>query len=139
MEKVKVKATLGSLERAAIVLQKCTGSEMKARTAYFLAKTMIQVSAEVDEMYKIKQKLFEKYCKRDEDGNPVLDKDTNDITIDKDQYKEFESEIISLYETEVEIEVLPVSLEMLDSLDGISLTPNDLVALMPFIQDDDPC
>jgi hypothetical protein len=127
----KVTIELGSLERALSALAGIASQSMSAKHAFCVAKAIRVMDAEARDMHEARRSLFNKYGKVDEQGNPVLKQDGN-VDIDDSKYKDFEKEILSLYETEVEIDIPVLKFEWFESL---QFSPSEVLALMPLFAD----
>ena len=100
--------------------------------AYKLNKIKKAVEKE-GEFYTEKfQEIVEKYAKHDDDGNLVFSEDGNQIMIKDGMVNECNQALEDLQSLEVEIENYKLTLE--DLGEDLECTPDELEALMPFIE-----
>ena len=99
--------------------------------AYKLNKIKKAVEKE-GEFYSEKfQEIVDKYAKHDDDGNLVFNEDGSQIMIKDGMVDECNQALADLQELEVEIENYGLSLA--DLGEDIECTPDELEALMPFM------
>lgn len=100
--------------------------------AYKLNKIKKAIEKE-SEFYTEKfQEIVNTYAKKDENGNLVFSEDGNQIMIKDGMVDECNQALTDLQELEVEIENYGLSLD--DLGEDIQCTPEDLEALMPFME-----
>lgn len=102
------------------------------KTSYRL--TMIAQEAEKHINYYQEQfrDLLNEYGKKDEDGNLIPTEDGQGIRLIEDKMAEAYEKINELRTLDVE---LPSHTFSVDDFDGIELSPEEMVAIMPFIKD----
>ena len=99
--------------------------------AYKLNKIRKQVEKE-SEFYSEKfQEIVDTYAKKDENGNIVFSDDGNQIMIKEGMISECNEELKKLQQLEVEINNYNLTIE--DLGEGIECTPEELDAIMPFM------
>ena len=100
--------------------------------AYKLNKIKKAIEKE-GEFYTEKfQEIVETYARHDDNGNLVFSEDGNQILIKDGMIDECNKALTDLQELEVEIENYGLSLE--DLGENLECTPEDLEALMPFME-----
>lgn len=100
--------------------------------AYKLNKIKKAVEKE-SEFYQEKfQEIVDTYAKKDENGNIVFSEDGNQIMIKDGMVEECNKALEDLQNLEVEVETFGLSLE--DLGDDVECTPEELEALMPFME-----
>ena len=78
------------------------------------------------------QEIVDTYAQKDEKNNPVFSDDGSQILIKEDMIEECNQALEDLQELEIEIETYGLSLE--DLGENIECTPEELEALMPFME-----
>jgi peptidase E len=108
------------------------GATLPLKGAYKLNKIKKAVEKE-GEFYTDKfQEIVDTYAKKDDDGNLVFSEDGNQIMIKDGMVEECNKALADLQELEVQIENYGLTLD--DLGDGIECTPEELEALMPFME-----
>lgn len=101
------------------------------KVAYKLNKLKKVVEAE-GEFYSSKfQEIVDKYAKKDDDGNVVFSEDGNQIMIQDGKIEECNEALEDLQKLTVEVDNFNLSID--DFGDNIECAPEDLEALMPFL------
>ena len=113
--------------------------EIPIKPAYWLARFLDKIRAEMEAMEKARMKLVEKLAKKDKDGKPVTltekDRDGNETTkydFTKDNELKFQAEFDELGKEEFEVDFKPIKL---DQLGDINLKPIVLVQLGKLIEE----
>lgn len=104
--------------------------ELKARAAYQVARLLKLLTPEFDTFNTERDKLINKYCVKNENGEPVLD-DKKMYTIAPEDVSKFNSELDELMGVSVELNVDPLNLF---DLEEITFTPTEMYQLNPFIK-----
>lgn len=101
-------------------------AEYPVRLAYAINKNRKVLLEEINTINESKQNLIEKYCKKDEKGKPAI-VDNNYQFDDKEkvdaEYKEF-------LETETEISIMKVSLDIVEKCDHLTLAQMNALDFM---------
>lgn len=109
-----------------------SGTTLPLKGAYKLNKIKKAVEKE-SEFYQEKfQEIVNTYAKKDENGNIVFSEDGNQIMIKDGMVDECNQALEDLQNLEVEIETYGLALE--DLGEGVECTPDELEALMPFME-----
>ena len=108
------------------------GTSLPLKGAYKLNK--IKKAVEVEGEYYVEkfQEIVDKYAKKDDDGNLVYNDDGTQILIKEGMNDECNQALEDLQNLEVQIENYGLSLD--DLGDGVECTPDELEALMPFME-----
>ena len=108
------------------------GTSLPLKGAYKLNK--IKKAVEVEGEYYVEkfQEIVDKYAKKDDDGNLVYSDDGTQILIREGLNDECNQALEDLQNLEVQIENYGLSLD--DLGDGVECTPDELEALMPFME-----
>ena len=102
------------------------------KAAYKLNKIRKAVEKE-GEFYGEKfQEILDKYAKKDENGELVFSEDGEQIMIQDGMVEECNKELTNLQELEVQIENYGLTID--DFGEDIECTPDELEALMPFME-----
>ena len=108
------------------------GTSLPLKGAYKLNKIKKAIEKE-SEFYQEKfQEIVDTYAKKDDDGNLVFSEDGNQIMIKDGMVEECNKALEDLQELEVQIENYGLTLE--DLGDDVECTPEELEALMPFME-----
>jgi len=65
-----MKVTLNEAQRIQAAVSKFTGIKLPVKTSYLLARTVLEISAELEAFQGERTKLALRYCELDERGNP---------------------------------------------------------------------
>lgn len=109
-----------------------SGTTLPLKGAYKLNKIKKAIEKE-GEFYTEKfQEIVEQYAKHDDDGNLVFSEDGNQILIKDGMVEECNQALEDLQNLEIEIETYSLSLD--DLGEDLECTPEELEALMPFLE-----
>lgn len=109
-----------------------SASQLPLKGAYKLNKIRKSVMKEAEFYSEKFQEIVDKYAKKDENGQVVFSEDGNQIMIKDGMIRECNEELKDLQELEIEIENYGLSLA--DLGENIECTPDELEALMPFME-----
>ena len=108
------------------------GTNLPLKAAYKLNKIRKAVEKE-GEFYSEKfQEILNDYAKKDENGELVFSENGDQIMIKDDMIDECNKALADLQELEVQIENYGLSIE--DLGEDLECTPDQLAALMPFME-----
>ena len=108
------------------------GTILPLKGAYKLNKIKKAIEKE-SEFYSEKfQEIVKTYAQQDENGNVVFSDDGNQIMIKEGMIEECNQALQDLQDLEVEIETYGLTIE--DLGEDIQCTPEELEALMPFME-----
>lgn len=108
------------------------GTSLPLKAAYKLNKIRKAVEKE-GEFYSEKfQEILNNYAKKDENGELVFSENGDQIMIKDDMIDECNKALADLQELEVQIENYGLSIE--DFGEDLECTPDQLAALMPFME-----
>ena len=108
------------------------GASLPLKGAYKINKIKKAVEKE-GEFYTEKfQEIVDTYAKKDDNGNLVYSEDGNQIMIKDGMVEECNKALADLQELEVEIENYNLTLD--DLGENLECTPEELEALMPFME-----
>lgn len=109
-----------------------SSANLPLKGAYKLNKIRKAVDKEAEFYSEKFQQILEEYAKKDEEGNLVFSEDGNQIMIKDDKIVECNKALEDLQSLEVEIDTFNLTIE--DLGEGIECTPDQLDALMPFME-----
>lgn len=116
---------LGTLVASKEALAKLNQTEgMKATCAYRIAKNCAEIDKELKIFAKSQAEVVDKFCIRDEKGNPK--EENGYYKIDEKHQAEYVKEISSLYEEEVDIQIKKISVE---DIENAGLSPAQLSSI----------
>lgn len=101
------------------------------KTAYKLNKLHTKIKVENKFYEEEFQKLLDKYAKKDDNGDFLMNEDGSGVMIKEDLQRECHQKIEELQNMEVDIEKI---LFTLDELNCIEVSPMELNSLIPFIE-----
>ena len=124
-----MKFTLNEVMGMQAGLDVILAKELPVKTSYWLARFLDKIGVEYKAMEVARNKLIEKYAKKDKDGKLIMKKvkdmpDQYDLT--NENMKKFQDEFTELGKTEFEIEFNPIKVEQLGD---IKIKPLVLVQL----------
>ena len=109
-----------------------SGTTLPLKGAYKINKIKKAVEKE-SEFYQEKfQEIVDKYARKDDKGEIVFSEDGNQIMIKDGMVDECNSDLEDLQNLEVEIETYNLTLD--DLGEDVECTPEELEALMPFME-----
>ena len=109
-----------------------SGTTLPLKGAYKINKIKKAVEKE-SEFYQEKfQEIVDKYARKDDKGEIVFSEDGNQIMIKDGMVDECNSDLEDLQNLEIEIETYNLALD--DLGEDVECTPEELEALMPFIE-----
>lgn len=116
---------LGTLVASKEALAKLNQTEgMKVTCAYRIAKNCAEIDRELKIFAKSQAEVVDKFCIRDEKGNPK--EENGYYKIDEKHQAEYVKEISSLYEEEVDIQIKKISVE---DIENAGLSPAQLSSI----------
>ena len=108
------------------------GTSLPLKGAYKINKIKKAVEKE-GEFYQEKfQEIVDQYAQKDENGEVVLSEDKSQIMIKEGMVEECNKALTDLQELEVEIDNYGLTLD--DLGENLECTPEELEALMPFME-----
>lgn len=104
-------------------------AKMSPSRAFMVTKLLKAVQKEIEEIREAQQQIIQKYGKRDDHGELVVE--NNMYPVDPEHKEEFDKEIDDLLRLEYEIPVKPLLITDID--DSIEFTVTDMLQLDKFI------
>lgn len=123
-----METTLGKiLESAQTLAELREVRGLKSTTAYRIAKIANKVGEEVKLYEEQRTAICEKYAKKDEDGNPVVENGAYDILEEK--LLDFTKEVAELQAEKVALDIKKITLEDIKNV-GLSATQLERIEFM---------
>lgn len=126
MIKVVLNDILNATETFKVIMQQ----SVKGSTAFKIARLVRELDKEMQTFNDERQKLFQKYAEKDENGELIVD-ENNLIKFPPENVQTINDELNALLETELEINAdkLPLS-----AADQFELTPQDMMNIEMFFE-----
>lgn len=106
-------------------------ANLPLKAAYKINKIRKAVDKEGDFYTEKFQEIVDKYAKKDSEGNLVFSSEEDQIMIQDDKIEECNKALADLQTLEVEIDNLGLTID--DLGEDVECTPDELEALMPFL------
>jgi len=126
MIKIKLNDVVNAIETFNKIMQQ----SFKGSLAFKIARLARELDTEMKTFNEERQKIIQKYGKKDENGELIVD-DNGNVNFDKNSLIEINQEFNSLLETELEINAdkLPM-----DSIDEFEITPQEMLNIEIFFE-----
>ena len=125
-----IETTIRNLLAAKPFLQQLANTEMPAKDAFKILKTLKLVDNELAVVQDSRMKLVEKYCQRDENGQWKVD-EVGNVLIVPEQVETFGNEQSELFDTAIKLNCDKLSIDVLGNL---TFTPKMLMDMEDFIE-----
>ena len=125
-----IKVNLNDILNASETFNAIMQQSFKGSLAFKIARLARELSKEMETFNAERQKLLQKYCVKDENGE-LKTNDNGTVQVEPDKINEFNEEFSSLLETEVEINAEKLSM---DSLDSFDITPQQMISIEKFFE-----
>lgn len=126
-----IKVSLNDILNASETFNAIMQQSFKGSLAFKIARLARELSKEMETFNAERQKLLQKYCVKDENGE-LKTNDNGTVQVEPDKINEFNEEFSSLLETEVEINAEKLSM---DSLDSFDITPQQMISIEKFFEE----
>lgn len=126
-----IEMTVQEMLNSVSILKTINEKKMPAKTAYQFARIVREVNNELQSFQQTRNKLVERFGKKDEGGKLIEDKDGN-VTIFPEQEEIFKREANELMNSKIKINCEQISLE--DILDN-EFSPGEIGELFKFIKE----
>ena len=126
-----IKVNLNDILNASETFNTIMQQSFKGSLAFKIARLARELSKEMETFNTERQKLLQKYCVKDENGE-LKTNDNGTVQVEPDKINEFNEEFSSLLETEVEINAEKLSM---DSLDSFDITPQQMISIEKFFEE----
>ena len=126
-----IKVNLNDILNASDTFNAIMQQSFKGSLAFKIARLARELSKEMETFNAERQKLLQKYCIKDENGE-LKTNDNGTVQVEPNKINEFNEEFSSLLETEVEINAEKLSM---DSLDSFDITPQQMISIEKFFEE----
>lgn len=109
-----------------------TISGLPSVVAYRIGKSIKAIDTEMQEYDEFRVKLLKDVAIKDENGDPIIDKETNIYDIPQDQLQKVIQEIDNLQNEEITIDIKKVSIE---DISQAGLSPKELMSIEFMLED----
>lgn len=123
--------TIGQVYLAKQVLDKLMTASFTGKQAFTIARLAKAVEKEVALFEEQRQNLVQRYADKDEAGKVITDAQGM-VHIADEQLPAVNAELNDLFGAEVELNAKPIKM---DWLENITITPGELQALDPFVEE----
>lgn len=125
-----IKVTLADAISAVPALESISQHNFNGVNAFKIARLIRELNKEVELFNQERRNLIEKYCERDESGEMVTE--DGNIRLQESYIDNFNNTLQVMLESEIEINASPLKI---DSLEDITLTPQQAMSLEPFFEE----
>jgi len=126
-----IKVTINEILNSIAVFREISNKSLPVKIAYQVARIIRELDKENTTFDETRKRIIETYCERDENGNMKIT-DEGNVILKNDTVEQCNKELEELLNTSLEINA---ELIQLDELEGINLTPNQILSISPFIQE----
>lgn len=105
---------------------------MSSVVAFRIGKNIKAIEGEVKVFDDVRTKLLEEAANKDENGKPIIDKDTNQYDVPSDKLEALEKEIKKLQNEEVKVDIKKLSL---DDVEKADLSPREIMSIEYMLED----
>lgn len=125
-----IKVDINTLMAVKPVLQELANTKMPAKKSFQVLRTLKAVDAEYASIEEVQRNMIMNYGKKDDQGEFVLNEEGTGYLIAEEHRAAFAKEMNELATSEIELDCAKLDIEFFD---GMDLTPNQLMAIEPFI------
>ena len=125
-----IKVTIEEILNATPALQILKEQNFDGMTAFKIARMLREVNKEIELFEQSRNELIEKFCIRDESGKII--ENNGEIKIDSKYINTFNNEIRKMLNNEIEINAVPLTLNILENL---TITPEQAFNLEKFFEE----
>lgn len=120
-----MKLTNKKIINDSMILMEVSRKELPIKVSYALAKNISKIEKELQIYNSERQKLLDKYCVKDENGENKVD-ENNQLKIQEEYLKDWERDIKELQNIELEIDIHKFKI---NELDGYNMSPSELMVI----------
>lgn len=114
------------------ILRQLSTMTLKGRTAYDVGKLLKRLEDELNLFTETRTNLINRYANKDENGELVIDPETQEYKFTEENMRAFVDEINAVLDREIEINANKIKL---DDLGETTFTPMQMMALEAFIEE----
>lgn len=127
-----IEMTIREMISSVSALRNISEKKMSAKTAYQFARIIREVENELKSFQEARNKLIERYGKKDENGK-ILEDENGNVVIFPDKKEKFDEEADDLLKTKIKINCEQVMLE--DISNDNNFSPAEIGELFLFIKE----
>ena len=120
-----MKLTNKQIVNDSMILMEISRKELPIKVSYALAKNISKIEKELEIYNSQRQKLIDKYCVKDENGENKVD-ENNQLKIQEEYLKDWGRDIKELQNIELEIDIHKFKI---NELDGYNMSPSELMVI----------
>lgn len=110
-----------------------TYKQLPIKVSYAIAKNISKIEKELEIYNKERQKLIDKYCVKDEEGNNLVD-ENNQLKIDDENLEAWNKDINDLLDIDIDIKIHKFNeMDLLNS--NCDMTPAELMLIDYMIEE----
>jgi len=125
-----ISITLDQIVKSVDILKTLSKQDLNARLAYKICKIILAVDEEYNAFQDTRMKVITKYGEKNEDG--TIKNDNGQVMILPENVEDAQRELKELLETQVNLNVNALTI---DELENCTISPADMINLMPFIEE----
>lgn len=125
-----IKVTLADAISAVPALESISQHNFNGVNAFKIARLIRELNKEVELFNQERRNLIEKYCERDKNGEMITE--DGNIRLQESYIDNFNNTLQVMLDSEIEINASPLKI---DSLEDITLTPQQAMSLEPFFEE----
>lgn len=127
-----MRVNMSEILNAMNIVRSLANTPMKAKAAYKVARLVNAIDKEYSMFQEVRNELINKYGVRDENDNLKID-ENNNYSIKKELINQFNTEFNELLAEEIDLNVNPLNM---NDVDEKTFTPNEMIALAPFLEEE---
>ena len=108
-----MKLTNKQIVESRVAIQKVLSQDLSVRTQFKLNKNVSELNKVISIYEDGRQKIIEKYCDKDKEGNPIIE---NGCYIFKEKNEQFNKDFNDLNDIENEVEIETMTLDELEDI-----------------------
>lgn len=127
-----MKLKISQLTNFPTFFSKIKSQKLPFKTSYKLSILALEIEKHVSFYQEQFRELILEYSEKDKDGNPIHTEDGNGVKLAQETLNEAYVKLEELGSLEAEI---PDTKFYLEDFNGIELTPEEIMVIMPFIEE----
>lgn len=125
--------SVGELLELNRIMNELSNQKLNTILAYKMARILKKVEAEVTTAEESRIKTIMPFIKKDEDGNPIINNDSNTYETIEGKQNEISQALNEFFSTKIKLDLPTLNLK---ELEQIQLTPRQVEVLMPIIDEE---
>jgi len=128
-----MEVTLRNILDAERLLSAISNERLRSKATYQIARILREIRNEIDLFNEKRMELIDKYGEHDETGNLIIEE--GNYKIKPENGEAMNNEYVELLDTKLTLNANPIQLTLLDDNELKLFTPNDMIKLLPFIEE----